>query len=121
MQGAGRCGFSSIGRRTGFNHALVQQAESAGFEAIVLTVDAPVQGVRDAERQAGFAPPAGIHAVPCSGAPRAHGRRHLLRRPAAHAPWDDVAWLQAHAPAGVAQGRAAPAGCAPGAGRAWPA
>ncbi|HQZ56197.1 MAG TPA: alpha-hydroxy acid oxidase, partial [Ottowia sp.] len=30
----------------GFNRALVQRAEAAGYEAIVLTADAPVQGVR---------------------------------------------------------------------------
>ncbi|HMT83289.1 MAG TPA: alpha-hydroxy acid oxidase, partial [Ottowia sp.] len=37
----------------GFNRALVQRAEAAGYEAIVLTADAPVQGVRDRERRAG--------------------------------------------------------------------
>ena len=82
----------------GFNQALVQQAESAGFEAIVLTVDAPVQGVRDAERQAGFAPPAGIHAVHLRDAPAppAAADTYCAGVPA-HAPTlDDVAWLQAH-------------------------
>ena len=47
----------------GFNRALVQRAEAAGFEAIVLTADAPVQGVRDRERRAGFVPPPGVRAV----------------------------------------------------------
>ena len=81
----------------GVNQALVQQAESAGFEAIVLTVDAPVQGVRDAERRAGFAPPAGIHAVHLrdSPAPPTTAGTYCAGLPA-HAPtWDDVAWLQA--------------------------
>ena len=80
----------------GFNHALVQRAEAAGFEAIVLTVDAPVQGVRDAERRAGFAPPAGIHAVHLQDAPAAPlaSDTYCAGLPA-HAPtWDDVAWLQ---------------------------
>ena len=53
----------------GFNRALVQRAEAAGFEAIVLTVDAPVQGVRDGERRARFAPPPGVHAVHLQDAP----------------------------------------------------
>ena len=80
----------------GFNHALVQRAEAAGFEAIVLTVDAPVQGVRDAERRAGFAPPAGIHAVHLQDAPAPPlaSDTYCAGLPA-HAPtWDDVAWLQ---------------------------
>ena len=43
--------------------ALVRRAEAAGFEALVLTVDAPVQGVRDRELQAGFRLPPGLTAV----------------------------------------------------------
>jgi hypothetical protein len=39
----------------GFNRALAQRAEAAGFEAIVLTVDAPVQGVRDGDAAAALA------------------------------------------------------------------
>lgn len=37
--------------------------ERAGFEAIVLTVDAPVHGVRDRERRSDFKLPQGIRAV----------------------------------------------------------
>ncbi|MEZ5607115.1 MAG: alpha-hydroxy acid oxidase [Burkholderiaceae bacterium] len=80
----------------GFNRALVQRAEAAGFEAIVLTVDAPVQGVRDAERRAGFAPPAGVHAVHLQDAPAPplSADTYCAGLPA-HAPtWDDVTWLQ---------------------------
>lgn len=81
--------------------ALVQRAEQSGYEALVVTVDAPVSGVRDQERRAGWRLPPGIQAV------------HLLRDAAQrlapsrqsgqtwcqdllqHAPtWDDVAWLQ---------------------------
>ena len=80
----------------GFNRALVQRAEAAGFEAIVLTADAPVQGVRDRERRAGFVPPPGVRAVHLQGAPLAPpaADTYCAGLPA-HAPnWDDLAWLQ---------------------------
>lgn len=48
------------GERT---HTLVRRAEDSGYEALVLTVDAPLQGVRDAQREAGFHLPAGVAAV----------------------------------------------------------
>lgn len=70
---------------------LVRRAEVAGFEALVLTVDAPLNGVRDRERQAGFRLPAGLQAesLPVSASPA--GLAGLL----AQAPdWDDVAWLR---------------------------
>jgi 4-hydroxymandelate oxidase len=44
--------------------ALADEAQEAGFEALVLTVDAPVQGVRDRQRAAGFHLPAGAIAEP---------------------------------------------------------
>lgn len=84
----------------GFTRELVQRAEAAGYEALVLTVDAPVNGARDRERRAGFRLPPQVRAVNLDG----------LRHPVAgqagagalfdgllqHAPsWDDVAWLQA--------------------------
>lgn len=46
---------------------LVRRAEQAGYEALVLTVDAPVSGVRDRERRASFALPPGITAVNIAG------------------------------------------------------
>ena len=45
------------------NANLLERAESAGYQTIVLTVDAPIQGVRDAEIRAGFKLPAGVRAV----------------------------------------------------------
>ncbi len=76
---------------------LVQRAEQSGFEALVLTVDAPVNGARDHERRAGFRLPAGIEAVNLQGlqmpAPRAH-EPGLCQGLMAQAPtWDDVRWL----------------------------
>lgn len=81
----------------GFNRTLVQRAEAAGYEAIVLTVDAPVQGVRDREHQAGFTPPPGIHAVHLqeAPAPAAAPDTYCAGVPACAPTWDDVAWLQA--------------------------
>lgn len=46
----------------GFTRELVQRAQQAGYRALVLTVDAPVNGVRNREQRAGFALPAGIAA-----------------------------------------------------------
>lgn len=45
------------------NQQLIRRAENAGYEALVLTVDAPIQGVRDAERRNGFVLPASVRAV----------------------------------------------------------
>ena len=53
----------------GFTRTLVQRAESAGYEALVLTVDAPTSGVRDRERRAGFRLPPGIGPVNLAGLP----------------------------------------------------
>ena len=82
----------------GFNRALVQRAEAAGYDAIVLTVDAPVQGARDRERQAGFTPPAGVRAVHLRDAPSAPPAdgTYCGGVPAGVPTWGDVAWLQAH-------------------------
>ena len=84
-----------------FTRELVQRAESAGFEALVLTVDAPVQGARDAERRAGFRLPAHVSAVNLVGmrpppVRALHpGQSALFDDLLTHAPgWEDVAWLR---------------------------
>lgn len=84
----------------GFTRELVQRAERAGYEALVLTVDAPVSGVRDRERRAGFHLPAGIGAVNLQGLGQAPAATALDDSLCAgvlrHAPtWNDLAWLQA--------------------------
>lgn len=87
----------------GFNRELVQRVEAAGYEALVLTVDAPTHGARDRERRAAFRLPAGVRAVNLDGLPPKPAKAlapgqsalfdGLLLLP--HAPsWDDVAWLQ---------------------------
>ena len=85
----------------GFTRELVQRAEAAGAEALVLTVDAPCSGARDRERRAGFHLPTGISAVHLAGLasapvrPLAPGQSALFDGLLQHAPtWDDVVWLQ---------------------------
>lgn len=46
---------------------LLRRIESAGYEAIVFTVDAPVSGIRNREQRAQFALPAGVSAVNLQG------------------------------------------------------
>lgn len=85
----------------GFTRELVRRVETAGAEALVLTVDAPCSGARDRERRAGFRLPAGISAVHLAGLPPAPvqplapGHSALFDGLLQHAPtWDDVQWLQ---------------------------
>jgi 4-hydroxymandelate oxidase len=47
--------------------SLVRRAEAAGYKAIVLTVDAPVSGMRNMEQRAGFRLPDGISPVNLAG------------------------------------------------------
>jgi 4-hydroxymandelate oxidase len=85
----------------GFTQALVQRAEAAGFEALVLTVDAPVHGARDRERRVGFRLPPSVSAVNLAGAPPvvarplAPGQSALFDDLLVSAPtWSDVEWLR---------------------------
>ncbi len=84
----------------GHTRALVQRAEAAGYEALVLTVDAPCSGVREREWRAGFRLPPGLRAVnlPAAAAisaPGGAGSSALFDGLLRHAPtWDDVQWLQ---------------------------
>ena len=84
-----------------FTRELVERAERAGYEALVLTVDAPCHGARDRERRAGFRLPTGITAVnllgmlPAPEVPLAPGQSALFDGLLHHAPtWADVQWLQ---------------------------
>lgn len=84
----------------GFWRELVQRAQAAGCEALVLTVDAPVSGARDRERRAQFRLPPGVSAVHLAGRPPTvappvgPGRSALFDGLLHAAPtWDDVDWL----------------------------
>lgn len=77
--------------------ALVRRAEAAGFSAIVVTVDAPVNGVRNREQRAGFvlpphARPANI--VSATGQRIDHGHPVFDGLMAQAPTWDDMLWLR---------------------------
>ena len=75
---------------------LIAQIEAAGYEALVLTVDAPVQGVRDRERRWGDALPLPEHARPVHWRAQPPSERTGLCAGHANAAptWADVARLQ---------------------------
>ncbi|GIZ51484.1 alpha-hydroxy acid oxidase [Noviherbaspirillum aridicola] len=84
-----------------FTRELVQRAEQAGYEALVVTVDAPSSGARDRERRTGFRLPAGISAVNLAGLPpqapialEAHQSRMFDGLLATAPSWDDIEWLR---------------------------
>ncbi|MGA6107684.1 alpha-hydroxy acid oxidase [Pseudomonas solani] len=87
-----------------FTLALVRRAEAAGYRALVVTVDAPVSGLRNREQRAGFVLPEGIEAVNLKGmralppAIAQPGESPLFGSPLLeHAvTWSDLTWLQAH-------------------------
>lgn len=87
------------------NLALVQRMADLGFSAIVLTVDAPVQGVRDSEARTDFQLPPDIKAVNLANvpvpqfAPLEQSESILFDRIAHIAPkWTDVEWLCRNSP-----------------------
>lgn len=87
----------------GFMRELLARVAAAGFEALVLTVDAPVQGARDRERRAGYQLPADIRAVNLDGLPAPAalpaGAHPLFDGLLARAPtWAEIDWLRQHSP-----------------------
>ncbi|MBW8843675.1 MAG: alpha-hydroxy-acid oxidizing protein [Burkholderiales bacterium] len=83
-----------------FMRALLRRIEAAGYQALVLTVDAPVHGARDRERRAGFKLPDDIRAVNLGGLKKPldlqPGQSALFDglMPRA-ATWREVDWLRA--------------------------
>ena len=85
-----------------FLEQLVRRAERAGCEAFVVTVDAPVSGVRHREWRSGFRLPPDVEAVNLRGLRVAEqevaplGESPLLSGALARAAatWDDFAWLR---------------------------
>jgi 4-hydroxymandelate oxidase len=80
---------------------LVRRAEAAGYEAIVVTVDAPLSGLRNREQRIGFRFPDGVSAVNLANypakAPPAEVRSVVFDYFLAMAPhWGDVEWLVAN-------------------------
>lgn len=80
--------------------SLVRRAENAGYGAIVLTVDAPVTGVRNEEQRQGFHLPAGVEAVNIRGMVAAESRARAGESPVfkglldAAPTWRDIEWLR---------------------------
>lgn len=74
---------------------IVRRAEAAGYFALVVTVDAPLNGIRNREQRAGFQIPAGIEAVNLTGIPQlppansVFGSAQLQVAPQ----WSDIEWL----------------------------
>lgn len=83
-----------------FTRKLVRRAQEAGYQALVLTADAPLNGIRNRERRAGFQLPPDLAAVnlrgmtPSPPADRVFGSTLLNLAPR----WEDVAELCASTP-----------------------
>lgn len=84
-----------------FTRQLVARAEEAGYEALVVTVDATASGVRDRERRAGFRLPSGVSAVNLAGLPpqppvslHADQSRMFDALVLSAPTWSDIDWLR---------------------------
>lgn len=83
-----------------FNLELVRRAEKAGYEAIVLTVDAAIHGIRNRAQRAKFQLPDGIEAVNLKQRPElprqvfTPDQSIVFQGMMSEAPnWEDVSWL----------------------------
>lgn len=80
--------------------ALLRRAEAAGVRAVMVTVDAPVSGLRNQEQRAGFRLPEGIEAVNTRGMPgpalrAGPGQSPVFQGLLDAAPtWKDIEWLR---------------------------
>jgi len=87
-----------------FTLQLVQRAARAGYKALVVTVDAPVTGLRNQEQRAGFALPPHVRAVNLDGMRTPSMRSAVAGQSAVfgsglidYAPtWQDLRWLIQH-------------------------
>lgn len=84
-----------------FTAELVNRAELAGYKALVLTIDAPISGIRNNEQRANFSLPAGISSVNLAGMQQQPcATTNLLDSPlfsgflANNPTWHEVEWLQ---------------------------
>lgn len=84
------------------NLDLIRRAENARFKAIVLTVDAPINGLRNREQRAGFSLPKELQAANLTPyqlqQPSVEpGESNVFQGFMAQAPtWEDIAWLRQH-------------------------
>jgi 4-hydroxymandelate oxidase len=90
--------YTQAGREASL--ALVRRAEAAGYKALVVTVDAPVNGVRNDEQRAGFRMPAHVRPVNVEGLPgpvsrAGPGESPVFKGLLDTAPtWADIEWLR---------------------------
>jgi 4-hydroxymandelate oxidase len=96
-----------IHKDKGLTRALVERAYSAGYQAICLTVDAPVLGKRERDQRNEFALPPDLHPANLTSMsgldiPHAKGESGLLTYFAAQinpaVTWQDLEWLQSISP-----------------------
>jgi 4-hydroxymandelate oxidase len=80
----------------GITKELVQRAECVGCQALCLTVDTPVQGVRNRQTRTRFALPPGV-TVPYMTQIDAEGRAVMDNKRGMVTTWKDVEWLQSFA------------------------
>jgi 4-hydroxymandelate oxidase len=74
---------------------LVRRAEQAGYDALVVTVDAAVHGARDRQRRAGFRLPPDVRAANLEGyRPPEPAGGELFQQLAQAPTWRDIEWLQ---------------------------
>ncbi|MBM6550956.1 alpha-hydroxy acid oxidase [Marinomonas ostreistagni] len=74
---------------------LIRRAEAAGYQALVVTADAPINGVRNAEQRAGFELPDGVRAVNLDGLPQAAAGDSVFACWMSQAPdWQTLAWIR---------------------------
>jgi isopentenyl diphosphate isomerase/L-lactate dehydrogenase-like FMN-dependent dehydrogenase len=84
-----------------FTLDLVKRAERAGYTKLVITVDAPIHGIRNRAQRADFVLPEGIEAINLKDRPPlprkelAPTESIVFQGMMSEAPvWDDIAWLQ---------------------------
>ncbi|WP_372738885.1 alpha-hydroxy-acid oxidizing protein [Neptunomonas sp.] len=84
-----------------FTLALVKRAEAAGYTALVITVDAPLHGIRNRAQRAGFQLPEGVEAVNLKNRPPLPSQQFeasesiVFQGMMSEAPvWEDIRWLK---------------------------
>ena len=88
-----------------FTLSLVKRAEQAGYTKLVITIDAPLHGIRNRAQRAGFTLPDGVSAVnlkhrpPLPQASFTPDQSIVFQGMMSEAPnWDDITWLMQHTP-----------------------
>lgn len=84
-----------------FTLSLVRRAEAAGYTQLMVTVDAPLHGIRNRAQRAGYVLPPGVEAVnlkdrpPLPSASFDPSQSIVFQGMMSEVPhWDDIAWLQ---------------------------